>query len=160
MGLDITAMKKLRVAEKPVLDEEGYVEDWDTQWKPGKSMEWSEREFPGRGEGVDANTVYEWEDSFSFRAGSYTGYGMWRDELEKFKGNTAFQELIDFADNEGVIGSVVAKKLLKDFIENENEAEEYSKNIKNSDGEWFIYNYRNWKKAFELASDDGAVDFR
>ena len=159
MGLDITAMRKLRVAKEPVFDEDGQVEDFDTQWKPGASMEWSESVFPGRGEGVDANTVYEWEDSFSFRAGSYSGYGMWRRELEKFKGNVAFQELIDFADNEGVIGSVVAKKLFKDFTDYENDAEEYSKNVADSDGEWFIRQYRNWKKAFGLASDNGAVEF-
>lgn len=159
MGLDIKSRRKLRIVENPLLDEDGYVEDYDNQWKPGASMEWSESAFPGRGEGVEANTVYEWEESFSFRAGSYIGYGMWRSELEKFKGNVAFQELINFADNEGVIGSVVAKKLLNDFNNYESEAEEYSKKIPNSDGEWFIYNYRNWKKAFELASDDGAVEF-
>lgn len=158
MGLDITAMKKLRIVENPELDEDGYPEDW-SQWKPGAGMEWSEEAFPGRGEGVDPNTVYEYESAFEFRAGSYFGYGAWRSELEKFKGNIAFQELINFADNEGVIGSVVAKKLLNDFETYENEAEEYSKTVENSDGEWFIYNYRNWKTAFEYASEDGAIDF-
>lgn len=159
MGLDITARKNLKEIENPIVDEDGYPEDWDNQWKPGASMEWSEENFPGRGEGVDANAVYEWEDSFEFRAGSYIGYGMWRRELDRFKGDVAFQELINFADNEGVIGSVVSKKLYNDFCAYEKEAEEYSKSVENSDGEWFIYSYRNWKKAFEYASQNGAVDF-
>lgn len=109
--------------------------------------------------GVDANAVYGWEDSFEFRAGSYIGYGMWRSELDWFKGDVAFQELINFADNEEVIGSVVSKKLYNDFCTYEKEAEEYSKSVEDSDGEWFIYSYRNWKKAFEYASQNGAVDF-
>lgn len=159
MGLDITAMRKLRKVENPILDEDGYPEDWEKQWKPGASMEWSEEHFPGRGEGVEINSVYEFEEKFDFRAGSYFGYGAWRDELDKFKGDVAFQELINFADNEGVIGPVVAKKLYEDFNKYEVEAEEHSKNVENSDGEWFIYKYRQWKKAMELASDNGAVDF-
>ncbi len=159
MSLDITAMRKLRKVENPILDENGYPEDYENKWKPGASMEWSEEKFPGRGEGIDANSVYEFEEEYSFRAGSYSDYGAWRDELDKFKGDVAFQELINFADNEGVIGSVVAKKLLADFEKYENEAEDYSKNVENSDGEWFIYKYKQWKKAMELASDRGAVDF-
>ena len=39
----------------------------------------------------------------------------WRDKLNEFAGNVAFQELIDFADNEGVIGSELSKKLYDDF---------------------------------------------
>lgn len=159
MGLDITAYRKLKKVVNPIIDGDGYPEDYKNQWTPGASMKWSEGAFPGRGEGVDADAVYEWEDKFCFRAGSYIGYGMWRSELEMFKGEVAFQELINFADNEGVIGSVVAKKLLQDFVNHEAAAEEYSKTVRDSDGKWFIYNYLQWKKAFEFASDDGAVDF-
>lgn len=157
MGLDITARNKLRKAEKPDLDKEGYVNDYTRQWKPGASMEWSEKCFPGRGEGVEINTVYEWESSYSFRAGSYSGYGIWRSSLNNFKGDVAFQELINFADNEGVIGPVVSKKLYEDFVKYEKEAEQYSEDT-NDDG-WFIENYRDWLEAFKLASDGGAVEF-
>lgn len=51
MGLDITARKSLKEVENPIVDEDGYPEDWENQWKPGGSMEWSEENFPGRGEG-------------------------------------------------------------------------------------------------------------
>lgn len=157
MGLDITAYKKLKVVENPQVDEDGDLVNWKTEWRPGESMKWSEENFPGRGEGVEADCVYTYEDSFGFRAGSYFGYGYWRDVLEEFKGDIAFQELINFADNEGVIGPVVSKKLFEDFKKHEKEAEAFAKTLE--DGEFFIEKYKCWMKAFEYALDDGAVDF-
>lgn len=157
MGLDITAYKKLKKVENPCLDEDGYPVDWN-QWKAGGGMEWSESIWPGKGHPIDPDAVYTWEDDYSFRAGSYTGYGIWRDHLERFKGNVAFQELIDFADNEGVIGSTLAKKLYHDFCIYQDEAKEYALTLKD-DAEWFMESYYNWKRAFEFASEDGAVDF-
>lgn len=157
MGLDITAYKKLKVVENPQVDEDGDLVNWETEWTPGESMKWSEKHFPGRGEGIIADSTYTYEDSFGFRAGSYSSYGYWRDKLEEFKENEAFQELIDFADNEGVIGPVVSKKLLEDFKQHEKEAEEFSKTF--DDGGWFIQQYKMWMEAFEMAADDGAIDF-
>lgn len=158
MGLDITAYRKLKVVENPIFDEDGDLFNWDSEWKPGASMDWSERHFPGRAEGIDSKTVYEYEDSYDFRAGSYSGYGVWRSELKRFNGNIAFQELINFADNEGVIGYVVAKKLAKDFSDHEAEAKEFAKTL-GDNGEWWLAKYYDWKKAFEMASDNGAVGF-
>lgn len=157
MGLDITAYKKLKVVKNPVLDEDGELVNWETEWQPGASMEWSEKHFPGRGQGVESQTVYTWQDKFGFRAGSYSGYNWWRSKLEKFsKGNT-FRELINFADNEGVIGPIVSKKLAKEFAENEEKAIEFSNTI--TDGQWWLSQYKNWRIAFEMAADNGAVDF-
>lgn len=158
MGLDITAYKNLKVVENPKFDEYGEIENWDTEWMPGASMEWSEKHFPGRGEGVDHKKVYTWEDSFHFRAGGYSGYNWWRSNLERFKGNDAFQELINFADNEGVIGPIVSKKLTEDFTDHAEEAKEYAKTL-GANGDYWIECYDNWKKAFELASVNGAVEF-
>ena len=157
MGLDIRAYKKLKVVENPQKDEDGDLINWKAEWTPGEGMKWSEEHFPGRGEGINADSVYTYEDSFKFRAGSYSSYGYWRDKLEEFKGDVAFQELIDFADNEGVLGPVVSKKLFEDFKKYEEEAEEFAKTL--NDGEFFIERYICWMKAFEYASDDGAVDF-
>ena len=146
MGLDITAYRKLTVVENPELDEEGYAVNYDSEWKPGASMEWSEKHFPGRGEGIDPQTVYTWGESLGFRAGSYSGYNWWRAKLEAFKGDVAFQELINFADNEGVIGFVVAKKLAKDFSDYEKEAEKYSHTL-GEEGDYWFEKYQDWKKA-------------
>lgn len=62
MGLDITAYKNLKVVEEPQIDEDGELVNWDTEWRPGASMEWSEKHFPGRGEGIDPQKVYSWKE--------------------------------------------------------------------------------------------------
>ena len=157
MGLDIRAFKNLRKVDNPILDEDGYPEDYDNQWLPGASMDWSESIWKGKGFPVESDKVYEFEDIYSFTAGSYSGYNAWRDDLDRFKGDVAFQELIDFADNEGVIGSVLSQKLYDDFKNNYDEAVEYSKHI--SDGEWFIRKYKCWMSAFDYARQNGAVNF-
>lgn len=159
MGLDITAYKKLKVVTNPEIDEDRSPVNWETEWTPGASMEWSEENFPSRGEGIDPQTVYTWEDEFGFRAGSYSGYNSWRRNLERFASGDSFQELINFADNEGVIGFVVSKKLLKDFTENEEKAKEFASILGKEEGDWWLNKYNDWKKAFEMASDSGAVDF-
>lgn len=157
MGLDITAYRKLEVVENPEIDEDGNLENWETNWTPGASMEWAEKHFPGRAEGLDSKAVYAWTDKKIFRAGSYSGYGWWRKKLAEFAGQIAFQELINFADNEGCIGSVVSEKLLQDFITYEGLARDFSQGMEN--GEWWFKSYQDWKDAFELAADGGAVDF-
>lgn len=158
MGLDITAYKKLSVVENPKFDDDGDLVDWESQWRPGASMVWSEKHFPGRGDGIIPETVYSWEEEYDFPAGSYHGYNFWRSKLNDFMGDKAFQELINFADNEGVIGPVVSKKLAKDFADYEEQATAYSESLEDN-GKWWIDKYHSWKKAFEMASDGGAVDF-
>ncbi|WP_195536871.1 hypothetical protein [Bacillus paralicheniformis] len=163
MGLDITVYKNLKVVENPQFDGNGELENWNTEWTPGDSMRWSEEHFPGRGQGIDPDKVYTWEDTFQFRAGSYSGYNRWRAQLEKFKGNEAFQELINFADNEGVIGPIVSKKLAEDFQKHEDEAKAFAIRLgdvfDDTSSYWFEL-YKTWKEAFEMASENGAVEFR
>lgn len=129
MGLDITAYRGLKKVQNPILTEDGYPENDDVQWKPGESMKWSESIWPGKGEPIEYDSIYEWDDS-----------------------------LIDFADNEGVIGSKLAKKLYNDFLFYHKEAEKYAEKLE-KDNEWFINKYCDWEKAFMFASNDGAVEF-
>lgn len=157
MGLDINAYKGLRKVENPKFDSDGELENWEIQWLPGASMKWSESVWPGKGKPIDADTVYEYEDCFEFRAGSYSGYNRWRDDLEKFKGDVAFQELIDFADNEGVIGSELSAKLRDDFKKYHDEAMEFAK--REDVCMHFFESYCNWEKAFAMAAENGAVEF-
>lgn len=157
MGLDICAYRRLTVDPLAKLDDDGNPVEWETCWRPGPSMEWSESHWPGRGEGVDAGTIYRWAEEFRFRAGSYFGYSEWRAALRRFSGSSdAFYELINFADNEGVIGPVVSAKLSRDFAENLERARTFFGN----DESWFFQLYLRWKRAFEMAADGGAVDFR
>ena len=66
MGLDITAYKNLKSVENPMLDEDGYPINWQTEWLAGASMEWSESVWAGRGDGVKSYTVYTYEKEFDF----------------------------------------------------------------------------------------------
>lgn len=169
MGLDITAYSYLRPAENVEM-EDGEPKDWMRYWRPGASMEWSEKQWPGRGEGVDPNTIYETYGAFSFRAGSYSGYNDWRDWLarvagfrsaeecwDRGKANDPFFELIHFADNEGVIGPKIAAKLAHDFHSNILKAIDLRP--KEKDGDWYIDQYVRWWAACMTAANGGAIDF-
>lgn len=112
----------------------------------------------------------------SFRAGSYSGYNHWREQLcfmalrttpaviwhgeeeEKRKGQP-FIELVCFSDSEGAIGPEVAKKLHKDFVDWKGRAEEFAGRMDPDDGEYFLDKYDEWTEAFRIASDGGVVDF-
>ena len=157
MGLDIRAYKGLQVVKEPQFDEYGDLVNWNTEWTPGPSMDWSETHFPGRGAGVNSNTVYRFEDSFGFCAGSYFGYNWWRDQLNELSDGKSFRELINFADNEGVIGPVVSKKLYQDFQNNKGKASVFSRTFNN--GDRWLDKYNDWMRAFEFAAENGAVDF-
>lgn len=157
MGLDIDVFQKLSKVDNPVLDENGCPENWESEWRPGGGMEWSEEHWPGRGEGIDVDTTYRFEKQFNFRAGSYSGYNWWREQLKAMREYPSFEEQINFADNEGVIGPIVSAKLARDYKENLMKAEAYSNSL--DDGIWWIQQYRNWMKAFDMAADGGAVSF-
>lgn len=165
MGLDVTAYKKLTPAPNAKLDEHGWPDD-DAHYRNFDSgtIDWTEGNWPGRTEGLKPG-VYSFEDSHGFRAGSYGGYNQWRRWLAKVAGlgtpeeiwasddpKGPFVELINFADNEGVIGPVVSAKLAKDFADNEDR-------ISKLGYDYEIAKYREWRKAFEMAADGGCVDF-
>jgi hypothetical protein len=120
---------------------------------------------------------YNYPDrAFNFRAGSYSGYNLFRATLcksvygfnpeviwgspNKYKGQD-FVELINFSDCEGIIGPKTSKKLLDDFIKNEEnfinylEKEPFDDYMKES----YKAKYKEWMKAFEIASENGVVKF-
>lgn len=124
----------------------------------------------------------------SFRAGSYSGYNDWRNnlaemagygcaenvwkdfpnirylKLKKIEGEEAkikpFYELIFFSDCEGCIGPEIAKKLYKDFCDFDEQAKKFNKDPLNIEpDDWFYIKYCAWKEAFRVASDSGIVLF-
>lgn len=178
MGLDITAHKQLSKIDC-VFDASGNPIHPETR----EALDFAflasvNYDFPGRNGSIEDGTYYNAGDSFGFRAGSYGGYNAWRDELAKLAGYPAkpvdryntgsvqqrhdqgawnadsgpFWELINFSDCEGVIGAEVSAKLAKDFAE-------YQSAVDAHDDEYFRARYNEWRKAFEMASDNGAVDF-
>ena len=109
---------------------------------------------------------------FEFRAGAYSYYNLWRKHLcqfalgveaeilwenpERFIGQP-FVEIINFTDCDGRIGPLLATKLARDFRDHSSQAEEFAALLE--DDPDFIENYRDFSKAFEVASR-GALTFR
>ncbi len=172
MGLDITAYSRL-IKANIVLNEDGEprLEDWQTHTKA-----WIHPDWPERGDRLQHEAWYTYEDEFGFRAGSYSSYNDWRETLARLAGYPAtetesasfgsrllhsaacwngatgpFSELIDFSDCEGTLGPEVSKKLLADFIEFDEKARHVAGR--------FYERYQEWKQAFALAADGGMVCF-
>lgn len=149
MGLDITWYRKLTPAK--------HESDHTTNFYIADS-------FAARAKDIAEGTHYAYLESDSFRAGSYSGYNEWRDQLAKLAGYQSaedvwhnrtegpFYELIDFSDCEGVLGAATSAKLAKDFAQFQEQADAHADN-------YFRTKYREWRNAFEKAADRGAVSF-
>jgi hypothetical protein len=169
-GLDVTAYEGLSIVKSPKLTVDGIPQS------PNEVM-LSPVEFEERFAGLQSGKVYKYQTSFDFRAGSYSGYNYWRNELAKlagyeqtsytlFNGKTElrydatvwkakkgpFWELIDFSDAEGVIGPNACKRIYKDFLQYETAASKHP-------DEYFRSAYSDWKKAFSMCSKKGAIVF-
>lgn len=181
MGLDITAYSKLRAVglhtEETWCDNEDHIGAF------------AYASFPASFEGLPIlgtktaggctffeGGCYEPTDgtkTLDFPAGSYLGYGLWREDLAR-QFNPArvhrdelpahmdepdpelpFYELIWFADDEGCIGELAAANLLADF---EAHAGRYSPGAGLYSGGW-REKYHDWTEAFRLAADGGLVRF-
>jgi hypothetical protein len=166
MGLDVTWYRDAKLAPEAELDSDGYPVDWDAFVKLTKNPD-----FPGRCDDV-AEGVYSYGDSGGFRAGAYSGYNDWREELAAMAGysrvagesprhahsNGAWQanggpfwELINFTDCDGVIGTAVSAKLARDFAD-------WQDRLPEGDT-LFAERYAQWRNAFEQAQHGGFVDF-
>lgn len=168
MGLDISAYRKLELVphDEVERDEDGDLADWEQN-----IQFYSNSDFPHHFEGLDKGAVYtRGEESYGFRAGSYSGYGQWRATLASMVGFSdgrdvpddaqgPFVELINFSDCEGTIGPVVSRKLHEDFVLYKDKATEFASTLPSDEGEWFLSKYQDWERAFALAKDDGAVCF-
>lgn len=176
MGLDITAGSKIVFIE--AFDEYEVFEDKYYTYEPGKVCPYvclsPERSFLGRDEPIDFHdkdyACYRVDgELMGFRAGSYSGYNDWRERLCQMVNHYSpqslwehrddpavqalpFYPLIDFSDCEGVIGSVAAARLAADF-------EAYQTRADRHTDEWFREKYQLWRRACELAADDGFIDF-
>lgn len=180
MGLHIIAYSGLKRTE-PERDQFGDGSD------PDMCRIWKlEEHFPGMADEFEYDTYYLHEAEMSFRAGPYSVYSMWRNELARMaeyppepnprrpesayvEGAWGYEEgefieLLYFSDCEGALGTATSAKLAADFAEFDDLAKSHVPIT--SAGEeacygktWFYDLYTNFRKAFELASDRGAVRF-
>ena len=79
-----------------------------------------------------------------------------------------FSEQLNFSDADGIIGPVASKKLYNDYVSYEKDIMKkldryYLKfedfEIDGETYEWFKQKYKDWKEAFRIASNNGAVIF-
>lgn len=160
MGLDISAYSKIQK-----------VDDID------EASIYIRRGIPesDQGHDIEEGEYTETEDSEShrFRAGSYSGYGVFRNILSKrihgvsskeiwenpeiFK-DKEFYNLINFSDCEGFFGPGVSKKLHSDFVENR---EKFVTNIDldNPHPGYYERVYDDFTLGFEIASRGGVLLF-
>jgi hypothetical protein len=175
MGLDITAYRGLRRAQPG----EGMNPKYgDADYENGWHEMYVNSDFPSQADDIVDRAIYHADDDFGFRAGSYSGYSVWRDQLAEMVGYPAitdgldkyrreypyssgvhadpkpgpFVELINFSDCEGVIGPKTSAKLAADFKAFQEKADAHP-------DDWFREKYADWRKAFEMAADNGAVSF-
>lgn len=159
MGLDIVAYSQLKKIDPTLFGgrekalDEGH----------GNAFYQCEN-FMAQAEGLDLDALYnQGEERMSFRAGGYSGYNQWRNQLAEVGGFSdaedawnhtegPFWELINFSDCEGVIGPKASEKLYQDFVNFQDKAKAYS-------DPWFYSNYENFMAAFDLARNNGAVLF-
>jgi len=167
MGLDIRAYADLQLVGTAA-DQDEHEEKFD--WKStiyiyGPTLDL----WPMHREGIELvrGGVYRYGLEHRFRAGSYSGYNFWREQLslcalgvspntvwddfEAWK-DRPFTYLINFSDCEGYIAGKVAQKLFDNF--------EQHKELSRAWGnEYWQQSYDDWHKAFSLAKINGLVDF-
>lgn len=145
------------------LDEDGAKEVADAR---GWVMPHINPHFPGRADPIEEG-AYRAVRGGGFRAGSYSGYNVWRRWLGSLVDvevgddwwndpdvKAPFFELLHFSDCEGTIGPVASAKLAEDF-------DRYREKARASDSSalQFFELYEEWAEAFHVAADGGWVDF-
>lgn len=175
MGLNITAYSKVTLVRaigvKQFDDDKGAR---GLAERDSHTFLYQDGERP-QSDGMTDGVYSTYGKCFKFDAGSYGGYGAWRNELaETMLGKSAkdvwamcamsvtamksaaekplpFLELINFSDCEGFIGPETCAKLSADFANNQKKANGGSKQFRKT--------YAQWRKAFAIASGGGVVKF-
>jgi hypothetical protein len=182
MGLDVHAASHLRyVGPMPSYEERDRLEqELDKQKKLMDEVYFflsaNDRAHKARLDGMKPGLYQYTERSrqHGFRAGSYSGYNLWRRLLSRFAHGVEpeevwehprryrgkpFVELIDFTDCDGRIGTKVAARLAKDFRDHAGRIAEFGAKLNAEEREYWLEVYGEFTKAFELAGQDGALRF-
>lgn len=126
-------------------------------------------EFIARLSPLEAGQYYKGKRAMEFRAGSYSGYNAVRAAFCKLATNMSTKdfwalgeeeavkkplgELLNFADNEGIIGTDACKRLAEQF-------EALHERAMQELDDWNRARFEEWEQAFRLAADNnGAIMF-
>lgn len=183
MGLDIHAASQLRYLRPlPEGDERERLEE--ELYERGQGLGDAFFTVYPNDEGYEARLggtepgLYEYtpaSEQYEFRAGSYSGYNLWRELLSRFAlgaepedvwsdpeafAGRPFVELIHFTDCDGCIGTAVSAKLAADFTSHAAAAGEYAAGLADqNERSYFAENYDEFARAFGLAAQNGALKF-
>lgn len=162
MGLEVTAYGNVTLIED-MDDLDAYDEAWVTIFVDGN------KDFKEQFEGLHRG-VYSFERHMDFCAGSYRGYKEWRANLcrlihgvepfviweapEQWQ-DAPFHYLINFSDCEGYIGPIASARLATDFAVYQGRVDIYDDPV----AWYFREKYTCWRRAFELAAQNGFVEF-
>ncbi|WP_392603285.1 hypothetical protein [Stutzerimonas sp. CQPMC-PStu] len=134
-------------------------------------------EFTERFAGLTEGKVYRYESAFDFRAGSYSWYNYWRNELAKLAGNEQTPYMSFNGETElrydatvwktkkAHFGSLLISQMRKASSAplHANEFTKTSFIIKSSHqkhpDEYFRTSYQDWMKAFSMCANNGAIVF-
>jgi len=161
MGLDIKVLSDISPLPNATFDEKNYVFTdehgntyTDEECWYSDDLKDQDEAYPGRSLGIIGDQIYKYQASSWKKIGCYQYYSQWCDKLREHTKNlnTAFDELLNFTDCEGVLGPVVCRKLKNDF-------KLYKKYIKIENDRYFWNTYNKFADAFKLAGRDGIVIF-
>lgn len=178
MGLDASAYSEIAKIDclfdedqEPVDPETRESLDYDTYVQV-----YVNPDFKDHAKGLEHKAVYSFRDSTGLSAGAYSSYNGWREDLAKLAGYPAgqyeewgtkyyshcvpcwngergpFSEMINFSDCEGFIDAETSKKLAADFAQFQDKADAIG-------DEYFRKKYSAWRELFELAANNGCVEF-
>lgn len=169
MGLDIVVYERIQLV--PWQHEYG-----DECHEMDHVRIWKDQGFPRSARGLELGRCYlSLGDSYSFRAGSYSGYNTWREQLcrsalnvdpqevwsnEEQYQDKPFFELIHFSDCEGSIGPAACADLHQDFLTwGEAIRQDFEKLDAESGWGYYVGGLDEWAKAFATTAGTGLVYF-
>lgn len=192
MGLDITCYSKLRPENPPLSDDSDAYELIDEIYEQGlqyympTALAWSDQAFPNRCPEFKSDQWYAYDASYSFRAGSYGGYNVFREGLAVLAGVVSEEMWREGRRGaEGMYDLPAVKALESDptsrpfgelimFADNEGvigtacakrlfadfiNHREAAKALFNEEGMRWMDAYDHWIEGLRHATDGGAIDF-
>lgn len=176
MGLDISSFRRAAPVSPEEQEQINAAEDpRDLAYDLNAHMPYVHPDWPARVAPLRPGVAYRGEEGPSWSV-SYGGYAAFRHNLAALVGitdlpawwrdpnpETPFFEILDFADNEGAIGSDACAALARDFAEWQAHADAFAPPLRGGgwpeDAARWRARYADLRCVFEWAADGGWVDF-